>query len=86
MVNEYHSDEHQFKEFVDHRHRYGKVEVTLNEHHDSVDDEQSIEHSHLFAEHEIADKSDGRYAHHCNERAISTAQKIEYGNREKEKE
>ena len=60
--------------------------MTFNEHHDSVDDEQCVEHRHFPAEHEIADKSDGRYAHHRHERAISTTQEIEYGNREKEKE
>ena len=62
------------------------MEMTLNEHDNSVDDEQCIEHCHLPAEHEIAYESDGRNAHHCNKCAIATTHEIEYGYREKEKE
>ena len=86
MVNEHHTYEHQFEEFVDHRHWYWRGEVTCDKHHNSVDDEQSIEHRHFSAEHEIGNESDGWNAHHCNKRAIATTHEIEYGYREKEKE
>ena len=86
MVDEHHTDEHQFEEFVHHRHRYRKWKVTGNEHYYSVDYEQCVEHSYFITEHEIAHKCDGRNTHHCNKRAIATTHEIEYGYREKEKE